>query len=294
MNRRTILITGGNSGIGLQCALQLVEQGHKVIIACRNTDRAQTAVKVIQEISKSEHIHFLKMDMSLQSSIHTAWSEYQKEYGTLDVLIHNAADFDISRTKAEYTEEGIERLWATNHIGPILLTKLALPLLKQSPDARIITIASKGLMIHPFLKINYEDINFLRKKYRVDIAYYQSKLAQMMFSYWLARQLTKDNILVNCIRVTNVKIDLNRYPKLSKLHKFLYSIKKIFSIPPSKMAIIYTYLATSNHALATTGKYFDENGKMVRSSSYSLDENEQNTLVKFSFQFLINHTEPYI
>ena len=198
-----------------------------------------------------------------------AVSLIKEKYEKLDVLIHNAADFDISRKKPQISPDGIETIWATNHIGPVLLTDQLLDLIIKVTQGRIITIASQGLMIHPGLKVDLNDPEFKTKKYSVPKAYYQSKLAQVMYTYWLSEKLKATNVTVNCIRVTNVKVDIKRYPNLSRLMKTLYSIKSKFSISPYNMAKTYTYLAAAEDLNKTTGKYFSEKNVVVDSSSYS-------------------------
>jgi NAD(P)-dependent dehydrogenase (short-subunit alcohol dehydrogenase family) len=130
------------------------------------------------------------------------------------------------------------------------------------------------LVLHPNLKVDLKDPEFKNRKFSVSKAYYQSKLAQVMYTYWLAEELKNTNITVNCIRVTNVKIDLNRYPNLSALAKFAYSIKSKKSITPEAMAKTYTYLAVSDAVRNITGKYYDENNQFVQSSKYSYDKDE--------------------
>lgn len=133
----------------------------------------------------------------------------------LDVLIHNAADFDISRKKPLFSADGVETIWATNHLGPVLLTKLLEPELSVSEQARVITVSSQGLMMHPGLKVNFEDPEYIQGGFQVDKAYYQSKLAQVMYTIWLAEKYQGTPKTANCVRVTNVKIDVERYPDLS-------------------------------------------------------------------------------
>ena len=144
--------------------------------------------------------------------------------------------------------------------------------MKKGRQARIITIASAGLVMYPRLTVDLKDPEFNQRKFSVPKAYYQSKLAQVMYTYWLAEQLKHTAITVNCIRVTNVKVDTSRYPNISAFMKFMYSIKSQFSISPDEMAKTYTYLATSPDLDKTTGKYFNEKNKLVQSSAYSRDK----------------------
>lgn len=286
MSDKICLITGGNSGIGKSAAIQLAKQNCKVIIASRNEERAKAAVNDIKNISKSSNVEMIILDMSSQKSIRNAAEIFTKSYKSIDVLIHNAADFDISRKEPVYSNENIETVWATNHIGPVLLTDLLLPLLKNSNNGRVITVASQGLMLHPFLKINIKEPEFRGQKHSVEKAYYQSKLAQVMYTYWLADRLINDQITVNCVRVTNVKIDISRYPNLSIFMKFLYSIKSKFSIAPDKMAIVYTALALDDDYEQVTGKYFDENLKIVKSSAYSYNKENIKQLMDRTYDFI--------
>ena len=286
MKKKTCLITGGNSGIGKAAATALVQLGHHVIIGCRNKDRGIQAQNEIEQISKKECIDLLQIDMSSQTSIRTAADHLKTNYNELDILIHNAADFDLSRKSPVYTEDNIESVWATNHIGPVLLSNLLIDKLKASSQGRVITVASKGLMVHPFLKIRLADPEFRNGKFSVEKAYYQSKLAQVMYTYWLADFLKDTKVTANCIRVTNVKIDIGRYPNLYKTMRFMYSIKSSFSITPEAMANTYVYLATSEDLQTMTGKYFDENNRMVTSSKYSRDWKHIQNLMKITMEYL--------
>ncbi|SOE23749.1 NAD(P)-dependent dehydrogenase, short-chain alcohol dehydrogenase family [Spirosomataceae bacterium TFI 002] len=286
MIKKTCLITGGNSGIGKQAAIQLAQAGFHVIIGVRNSKRGELALAEIKELSAEKDIELLQIDMSSKKSIIDASIELKNRVEKLDVLIHNAADFDITRKQPEKSVDGIETIWATNHIGPILLTNSVMDLLKTSDQGRIITIASQGLVMHPMLKVDLTDPEFKNRKFSVPKAYYQSKLAQVMYTYWLAEKLQNTAITVNCIRVTNVKIDTSRYPDISGFMKFLYSIKSKFSISPEDMATTYTYLASSAEVNKTTGKYFNEKKATVGSSQYSLKKENIDALMEMSFRYL--------
>jgi NAD(P)-dependent dehydrogenase (short-subunit alcohol dehydrogenase family) len=272
VSQKTCIITGANSGIGKASAIQIAQKGYRVIMACRNPERGEAALADVRSESGSDAVELLIVDMSSQASIRAFATEFGARHETLDVLIHNAAAFDI-RAKTHYmTEDGVESIWATNHLGPVYLTDLLLDALKRSEQGRVITISSKGLIAHPFLKVDLDDPEFERRKFSVQKAYYQSKLAQVMYTYWLADQLQDTPITVNSIRVTNVRIDIDaRYPASSKLMKRMYAIKSSFSITPEQMAETYTYLATSDEVRTTSGKYYDDPAHMVKSSGYSRD-----------------------
>lgn len=287
MKKKTCLITGGNSGIGKQAAIQLAEIGFHIILGVRNLKRGEKALSEIKQKSNSEGVELLEMDMSSKKSIIAASTELKNRIERLDVLIHNAADFDIARKHITKSEDGIETTWATNHIGPLLLTNSVMELIKNSEQGRVVTIASQGLVMHPKLTVNLDDPEFATRKFSVPNAYYQSKLAQVMYTYWLAEQLKDTSITVNCIRVTNVKVDTSRYPNISRFMKFLYSIKSRFSISPEEMAKTYTYLASSPEVSTVTGKYFNEKNKEVTSSAYSTKVENIDAVMDMSMRYLV-------
>ncbi len=142
------------------------------------------------------------------------------------------------------------------------------------------------MIFYPFLKINLENPEFRGEKYSVEKAYYQSKLAQVIYTYWLVNKLFHDRITVNCIRVTDVKIDISRYPYLSGFMKKLYSIKSKFSITPNEMAKAYTLLALDDKYKEITGKYFDEKLRTVKSSGYTYKKENQERLMKRTYDFI--------
>ncbi len=287
MNSKTCIITGANSGIGKAAAIQIAQKGYWVILACRNQQRGEQALQDVQQISGSEAVELMIVDMSSQSSIRAFAEAYLAKYDVLDVLIHNAAAFDTRQKEINFTEEGVEKVWATNHIGPVLVTDLLLPALKRSEQGRIITISSKGLMVYPRLKVNLEDPEFRNRKFSVQKAYYQSKLAQVMYTYSLADQLGDTAITANSIRVTNVKIDVDEsYPGVPSIMRKMYAIKSKFAITPEKMAETYTYLATSPEVNQTTGAYFDDPQHIVSSSAYSRDPENIEQLMALTWSFI--------
>lgn len=149
MEPKTIIITGANSGIGKAAATALSEQGHRVILACRNREKAERTQKEI-----GCHTVVGELDLSSRKSIHSFTDWVHAEFGSIDVLINNAADFDLSRKNRELTADGFERIWFTNHLAPVLLTDRLMDRIVASPQGRIINMASKGLLIHPFLTVD--------------------------------------------------------------------------------------------------------------------------------------------
>jgi NAD(P)-dependent dehydrogenase (short-subunit alcohol dehydrogenase family) len=252
VKQKTIIITGANSGIGKAAAQQIANRGHRVILACRNPERAQqTALEIGGDTVSGQ------LDLASRNSIHRFTDWIRQEFDTIDVLINNGADFDLSRTEREMTADGFERIWFTNHLAPVLLTDRLLDRLIQSPQGRIINISSKGLLMHPFLTVNQKDPMFGTRPYSVSKAYYQSKLAQTIHTQWLAQQLTGTMITANCIRVANVKFDMERFPDMPLWMKRIYAIKARFSISPDAMAQTYARMAMDDGLNDLTGSQID-------------------------------------
>lgn len=265
------MITGANSGIGKASAIQMAEKGYRVVIACRNPGKGEAALQEIKEAGGRDAVELMIVDMSLQSSVREVADRFKSKYEVLDVLIQNAAIFDISHKEIAFTPEGVESIWATNHLGPVLLTELLLDSLAQSAQGRVITIASKGLLAMPFLKVDLEDPEFRRGKFSVTKAYYQSKTAQIMYTFWLAERLKGTKTTANCIRVPSVRVDIDKYANLPGFLRFLYSLKMKATLSPEEMAKTYTQLAVADEFSRTTGVYFDEKLQPVNSSKYSAD-----------------------
>lgn len=287
MAEKTCIITGANAGIGKQATIQIANEGYHVVMACRSKERGEAALKEVEAHLTEGSVELMLVDMSLQSSIRQFAQHYLEKYSTLDVLIHNAAKFDIGEKEPVYTLEGIESVWATNHVGPVLLTELLLEALKNSPQGRILTVSSKGLLTFPLMKVSLEDFEFRKRKFSVSQAYYQSKLAQVMYTYWLADRLSDTAVTANCIRVTNVKIDMDRYPDVGRVAQSAYKLKSRFSISPEEMAETYTYLATSPDIASVTGKHIDEKRRFVGSSKYSRDPSAIEQVMNMTKHFIL-------
>jgi len=293
MREKVCLITGANSGIGKASAIQIAEKGYRVIIACRNPGKGEAALQEIKEKSGSEAVELMIVDMSLQSSIKALADCFKSRYEVLDVLIQNAAIFDITHKEIAFTPEGIESIWATNHLGPVLLTELLLDSLAQSVQGRVISIASKGLLAMPFLKVNLEDPELRRGKFSVTKAYYQSKTAQIMYTYWLAERLKGTSVTANCIRVPSVRVAIDKYANLPGFLRFLYALKMKATLSPEEMAKTYTRLATADEFSHITGTYLDEKLHPVSSPKYSADPENIAQVMARTMGFLdIALTEP--
>jgi len=268
---KTIIITGANSGIGKAAAIQMAELGATMVMACRSSERASKALADIRSEAKSQKVELLVVDLSSQESIHRFAAEFKQRFNRLDVLIHNAANFDHTLKQPVLTSDSVETIFATNHIGVFLMTHLLLDTLKASSPSRIITVASKGLMVYPNLDIEFDNLNGERK-FSTQHAYYHSKLAQIMFTYDLAQRLEGTGVTVNCVRVGNVAIPDERLGNLPGFLKKIYALKRKMALTPDQQAKTYTFLAADPDVQGITGAYWDENNQQVRSNKNSYNQ----------------------
>jgi len=218
----------------------------------------------------------MQVDMSSQESIRQFAREFLERYGELHVLIHNAANFDHTQKERVLTPEGLETVFATNHLGPFLMTHLLLEVLKASAPSRVITVASKGLLTYPFLDIEFDNLNG-EQKFNLQHAYYHSKQAQVMFTFDLAERL-RAGISVHCVRVGNVAIPDERLNHLPKWLLKMYAMKRKFSMTPEKMAETYVWLAADPVGAQQTGGYWDAPGVAVKANKNAYNKEIQKAL----------------
>ena len=269
---KKVIITGGNSGIGYQAAKQLAEKGWSVTLFCRRAEAAEQACEEIRQQTGNRHVDYTLVDLSDMKSVRKAVEQYIQKEETLDVLINNAADFDLSVKKPILTKDGLEKQFATNVVAPFLLSILLKGLLEQSESGRIINISSQGLILYPFMKLDFENLSG-QKRYSPAKTYYQNKLALLMLSHYM-RKYWK-GIKIQAIRVTNVKVDMRRYDHLSAFMKNLYKIKSKFSISPEEMAKVYTALSTEDRY---EGFLYDEKCREVKANAPAYEKEEQEKL----------------
>ena len=266
---KKVIITGGNSGIGYQAAKQLAEKGWSVTLFCRREEAAQQACEKIRQQTGNPHLDYILVDLSEMRSIKKAVEQYIHKEETLDVLINNAADFDLSIQSPVITKDGLEKQFATNVVAPFLLSTLLKGLLEKSETGRIINISSQGLVLYPFMKLDFENLSG-QKHYSPAKTYYQNKLALLMLSLHMRKHWK--GIKIQAIRVTNVKVDMRRYDHLSAFMKKLYKIKSRFSISPEEMAKVYTALSTED---GYDGFLYDEKCREVKANRFAYEEAEQ-------------------
>jgi NAD(P)-dependent dehydrogenase (short-subunit alcohol dehydrogenase family) len=255
------MVTGATSGIGAAAARQLAHLGFAVIIVGRNTKKCLRQIKRIRYSDPDARVDFLQADLSSQRQVRQLAGEFMNRYSHLDILINNAGAIFTKRT---ISVEGLEMTFALNHMGYFLLTNLLLDHLKASISARIVMVSSNA---HEQGSINFEDLQSEHNYNRIQ-AYAQSKLANLLFTYALARRLEGTCVTANALHPGIVAT--NYGSNNSWLRTKLRNLLKPRMISPKEGAKTIVYLATSTDVEGITGKYFYD-CRAIRSSSDSYD-----------------------
>jgi len=186
---KTVIVTGGNSGLGFESVKAFVLKGAKVIMACRSVIKGEEAKKQITKFIPAADINVMELDLTDLASIHTFVANFKKKYTSIDVLLNNAG---IMMVPYGLTKDGFENQVGTNHLGPFALTGLLMDVLKSTPDSRVVNVSS---MAHTTGKIDFDNLLYEKgKDYSSTKAYSRSKLLNLLFTYELQRYFDKNNI----------------------------------------------------------------------------------------------------
>ena len=272
MSGRVSLITGGNSGIGKATALGLAKLGSSVVIVSRDKDKGEAALIEIRGKSGNRNVDMMVADLSSQDSVRELAHDFKGRRRKLHILINNAG---VILPRRVVSVDGLEATFATNHLGHFLLTNLLLDVLKASAPSRIINVTSSA---HYGTEVNFDDLQG-EKKYSTYVAYSQSKLANVLFTYELARRLDGTGVTVNCLHPGVVRTGFGK--DQGGLLNIGFRIISPFMMSPDKAARAEIYLAASPELEGVTGKYFSK-GKSAKSSRESYDEHAAERLWNLS------------
>lgn len=260
---KDIVVTGATDGIGKVTARELAKSGASVTIVGRNAAKGETVVRELRAAAGHDNVHFVQGDLSSRKGVQQAVTGIKGRLKKLDVLVNNAGAFFQART---LSADGIEQTLALNHLGYFAITAQLLDLLKAASTARIVNVASAA---HVGAKLNLADLQN-EAKYSGWTAYGQSKLANICFTYELARRLEGSSITANCLHpgfVASAFGDNN-----GGFIRFAIGLaKSLAAISEDNGAKTSVYLASSPDVAKVSGRYFDK-CKAVKSSAVSYDE----------------------
>jgi NAD(P)-dependent dehydrogenase (short-subunit alcohol dehydrogenase family) len=262
MSGRTVLITGGTGGIGRATALGLARLGAHVGITGRDHERTEDAVREVRAAGGGQADGFVA-DLSSQSEVRRLAAEVLAFFPRIDVLINNVGGYWNTR---HVTADGLEHTFALNHLAPFLLTNLLLDRLKQSAPARVVTVSSNAQLMG---RISFEDLQGAQA-YSGSRAYDQSKLANVLFTYELARRLDATSVTANALHPGLVSTAFGGEDP-GRAQRVLVPFLRPFMKTPARGAATSIYVASAPGLRRMTGRYFAA-GKLKKSSKRSYDE----------------------
>jgi NAD(P)-dependent dehydrogenase (short-subunit alcohol dehydrogenase family) len=262
MAGRTVLVTGGSGGIGRATALGLATMGAHLAITGRDRGRTEGAAGEIRAAGGGQ-VDVFVADLSCQSEVRRLADEVLQRLSRIDVLVNNVGGYWNTR---HVTADGVERTFALNHLAPFLLTNLLLDRLKESPPARVVTVSSNA---HAQGRIDFDDLQGERS-WSGARAYNQSKLANVLFTYELARRLPAASVTANALHPGVVRTSFGAEDPAG-VQRRLVPFMRPFMKTPAQGAATSILVASAPELEQVTGRYF-ANRRPKRSSKRSYDQ----------------------
>lgn len=277
MEGKTCVITGGNAGIGFETAKVLATKGAEVLLISRNKEKAESACQAIREQTQNQHISYLIADLGIQEEIRKVAAKIKSTHNKIDVLVNNAGTW---MSKQTFTNDGIETVFAVNHLAYVLLTAELYPLLRNTSEARIINVSSDS---HFNARLDFDNL-YLHGRYNGLRSYALSKLGNVLFTYELHRRKKENYINVNAVQPGKVITDIGLKHTLW-WHGLIWKLRRAGGKTPLEGAATSIYLASSNEASGMSGKYWD-NCAPKPSSKLSYDKKVASRLWEVSLDLL--------
>jgi NAD(P)-dependent dehydrogenase (short-subunit alcohol dehydrogenase family) len=276
---RVAIVTGSNTGIGYEAAAVLAGKGAHVVLAVRNLDKGNAAVSRIKSASPTASVTLQELDLTSLDNIHKAADQLRADFPRIDLLINNAG---VMYTDKGTTKDGFESQFGTNHLGHFALTGRLLDNMLGVEGSRVVTVSSVGHRI--IAKIHFDDLQWERSYNRV-AAYGQAKLANLMFTYELARRLKAKGVPTTALAAhpggSQTELLRNMPGGVRQITEFFWQ----FIAQPPDMGALPTLRAATDPA-AQNGQYYGPDGfgeqrghpKVVESSAQSHNEDIQGRL----------------
>ncbi|CAF9925280.1 MAG: hypothetical protein ALECFALPRED_003104 [Alectoria fallacina] len=284
LTAKTILVTGGNNGLGLETCRQLAKHNAHIYLAARTPSKAESAIADIKGTAPNANITFLELDLASLESVKKAADTFSAESDRLDVLINNAG---VMALPASTTKEGYEIQFGTNHIGHFLFTKLLMPTLQRTAESRIVNLSSEGHRLPPKGGLALKDAQSNMASYNTWVRYGQSKLANILFT----RELSRRYPAIKSVSLHPGGIDTGLSLGFQKAHPwlavFLRPIASPFLTTVQKGALTQLFAATSEEA--KTGTYYVPTATENAGSKYSQDSKLAGELWDWTEQTLAEH-----
>lgn len=271
MPKKVYVITGATSGIGKALAMDLAKTGERVVIVARDAERGKETLEEFRLATQNSDIDLQLCDLSILSSVRNLAEIFRSQYETIDVLINNAT---VYKRKRVVTVDGFEEMFAANHLGPFLLTNLVLEKLQAAVQAnrsaRVLNITAPSTV-----PLNFDDLHG-EKNFNSLNAFGATKMANLLFTFELARRLENTGITVNAIHP-----GLARSGLMGESFFLLRLLTRLTSSPPEKVTGAILQAATAPEFEKTTGTFL-HNGKEIEVPAYAHDRAAQQRLWELS------------
>jgi NAD(P)-dependent dehydrogenase (short-subunit alcohol dehydrogenase family) len=264
VKNKIVLITGATNGIGKAAARELAKQGATVVIVRRDKIKTEAVTNELRSNPGNSNVEYLLADLSSQASIRQLAEDFKARHSRLDVLINNAGGIFDTR---ETTVDGLEYTFAFNHLAYFLLTNLLLDVLKASSPSRIINVSSTA---QGLARLDFDDLQST-KRYEGFSVYAKSKLANVMFTYELAKRLQGTGVSVNAVHPGRVNTAFAESSRTLFIRLSMALSKWLLGISPEQGADTLVYLATSPEVEGVSSRYFARR-KPRRTNPRSYDE----------------------
>lgn len=272
LKNKTAIITGATSGIGRVTALAIAREGARLVLPVRNIEKGKALKDEIEKETGNASVEIMHCNLASLDSVRQFAEDFRKKFDSLHLLVNNAGLWEAKRKESD---DGIEMNFAVNHLAPFLMTNLLLDIIKKSAPARIISVASTA---HKYGKMRFNDLEG-KKSWGSMQSYAQSKLANILFTRRLAKELDGSGVTANCLHPGVVNTQL-----FSKLPGFIQKVSSFFMITPEKGAQTSIYLATSPDVENITGEYFDKR-KIAKTTAHARDMQVADTLWEVSKEY---------
>src|SRR5829696_6221049 len=262
MNGRTVLITGGNTGIGKESAVALAAEGAEVVFTTRDATKGVVARDEIRQRSGNDAVDVMELDLAELASVRDFASRFTSSHDHVDVLLNNAGLMLGSRRE---TVDGYEMTFQVNHLGPFLLTNLLRDQLAAGDGARVVNVASAA---HSSARkgLDFDDLQSTRR-YRSFGVYAQSKLANILFTRELAPRWNDTGVTANAVHPGFVASRFGRDGDTGRLTGMVFPLLKPFALTPEQGAQTQVYVASAPELAGITGGYWAKSAPAAPSAS---------------------------
>ena len=262
MDGRTVLITGGNTGLGLETAVALAREGADVVFTSRDAQKGEAARDEIRRRSGSDAVDVMELDLARLASVREFAPRFADRHDHLDVLVNNAGLMLGSRQE---TVDGYEMTFQVNHLGPFLLTNSLRDLLVAGDDARVVNLASAA---HSSARkgLDFDDLQSTRR-YRSFAVYSKSKLANILFTRELARRWDDTGVTANAVHPGFVASRFGRDGDYGRLSEIVFPLLRPFAHTPEDGARTQIYVASAPELAGISGGYWAKSAPATPSAA---------------------------